>query len=543
LAEAFFANLRTLSSKKNMAFMLVGGENMPFIISAQGDQLNRFVFESLDYFSKESEYMDYDKLVIMPTKDCLNWSKDAVSELFYITNGHPFYTKLICSEVFSLAINDRDSEISVREITSAVNKLISNLDTNSFAHHWKDGIQKTEGEAETITLNRCRCLVAVGRAVRDGYDFTYDNVCKINSSTHITPSCIKVMLRDFVRREILKEKNGIYEFCVPFFEKWLINKGVGVLIADTMGDDLAEAQIERDDRLSVKPAEIEEMVEHWFPYRGQEITTEKVRFWISQAKTVFDERVLFKILKNLRFISEIEIRDKLRTAHELVKGTLPIVVQTKKRQFRKDILISYVDGEAKSGQYFASRYAEENSIPSKNVISSNRFSNEAYKYEDSENVTLNGVVFIDDIVATGKSISTNLTDFLNENSTFIKERSMSVVIVVLVSTSDGEKAINRTIKKYPDISIEFRVCEQLASNHYAFSDSNAIWDTDEEFDMAKTFCHRIGSYIHHKQPLGFGNQGLLVVFPDRCPNNSLPILHGESSGTHKWKPLFPRPKN
>lgn len=42
LAETFFANLRTLAARKNLAFILVGGEKMPFIIGAQGDQLNKF---------------------------------------------------------------------------------------------------------------------------------------------------------------------------------------------------------------------------------------------------------------------------------------------------------------------------------------------------------------------------------------------------------------------------------------------------------------------------------------------------------------------
>lgn len=543
LAEAFFANLRTLSSKKNMAFMLVGGENMPFVISAQGDQLNRFVFETLDYFSKESEENDYNQLVIKPTEKYLSWSSDAIRELFYLTNGHPFYTKLICSEVFSAAASERDSEICNREISSATNKLIEKLDINSFAHHWRDGIQKTEEEAETIVLNRCRCLVAIGRTIREGSEVTFDNICSTNRSTHLSALDIKAILSDFVRRGILNESLNKYEFCVPFFQKWLVNRGIGILIADTIGDDIAEAKHKEDEIIRVRSAEIESLVESWQPYRGQDITTEKIRFWLEQAGSIKEQRLLFKLLLNLRFLNEIEIRDKLKTAHELAKASLPIVVQTKKRQLRKDVIVSYIDGEAKSGQYFASRYAEENSIPSGNVIPSERFSVDVERFETSENITINGVVLVDDIVATGKSISGNLDKFLTDNYQFISDRSLAVIIVVLVSTAEGEKAINKTIKKFENIDVQYRVCETLAPKHFAFSESSKIWSSETEFDQAKALCNKIGSFVQKKQPLGYGGQGLLVVFPDRCPNNTIPLLHGSSNGEIKWKPLFPRPKN
>ncbi|CZT26404.1 hypothetical protein PCPL58_p5051 (plasmid) [Pseudomonas cerasi] len=39
--------------------------------------------------------------------------------------------------------------------------------------------------------------------------------------------------------------------------------------------------------------------------------------------------------------------------------------------------------------------------------------------------------------------------------------------------------------------------------------------------------------------LGFKNQGLLLVLPETCPNNSLPILYKAKVGV--WTPLFPRP--
>ncbi|MCY1310058.1 hypothetical protein D9M70_602150 [compost metagenome] len=55
---------------------------------------------------------------------------------------------------------------------------------------------------------------------------------------------------------------------------------------------------------------------------------------------------------------------------------------------------------------------------------------------------------------------------------------------------------------------------------------------------AKALCLRLGTKLY-KQPLGFKNQGLLLVLPETCPNNSLPILCKAKVGV--WTPLFPRP--
>jgi AAA+ ATPase superfamily predicted ATPase len=52
LAETFFANLRALSRSDNICIVLVGGENMPFIMDRQGQKLNNFSRENLNCYSR-----------------------------------------------------------------------------------------------------------------------------------------------------------------------------------------------------------------------------------------------------------------------------------------------------------------------------------------------------------------------------------------------------------------------------------------------------------------------------------------------------------
>ena len=542
LAEAFFSNLRTLSSKINMAFMLVGGEKMPFIMGAQGDQLNKFVGERLDYFSKTDEYNDYVELVKMPVQQLLSWSEGAIEELFYLTNGHPFYTKLICSSIFNSAVSNRDADISTRDVRRTVENLACQFGVNQFAHHWKDGISKIDQE-ESISLDRCRVLVAIGRAMRRHKELNYENISKFNHSSKLGKNQIKPFLDDFCRRNILKEENGQYDFVVPLFGMWLEQTGVDGLIADRFGDELAASIEEEEENARISSSEIIELVKGWSAYRGSEITAENVRSWLEQLESFKDQRLLFTLLRNLRFVTESEIREKLRLAHDAVRTVTPIIVIKNKRQKRNDIIVTYVDGEAKSGQYYASRYAEENKIAASCVISPVEFTKRAKKFEENNNVTVNGIVIVDDVVATGDSLSNAVKKFVEQNRNYIEERSISLVVVVLIGTKKGIGKVERTLGAIVGIIPEIRIIEPLEDRYYAFAEEPGIWPSEEDFQKAKALCKDLGARIYKKNPLGFGDMGLLVLYPTTCPNNTLPIIHGSSKEPNPWVPLFPRPVN
>jgi hypothetical protein len=83
--------------------------------------------------------------------------------------------------------------------------------------------------------------------------------------------------------------------------------------------------------------------------------------------------LLFKLLQNVRFVGEVEIREKLRTVHSFVRPLLPTHVATRRSVRRMDVAVTYVDGEGKSGQYYASRYAEENAIDSRAIFGPKNF--------------------------------------------------------------------------------------------------------------------------------------------------------------------------
>lgn len=168
LAEAFFANLRALSATGNIGFVLVGGENMPFVMDRQGQKLNKFIKEPLDYYSRASEWEDYVTLIREPTAGKLTWHDDAIAEVFVATNGNPFFSKIVCGGVYAAAVAERDVDVTAYEVTRSLDREIAGFDVNSFAHLWQDGASNLEGAAEIEILKRSRTLVAIGRTLRLG---------------------------------------------------------------------------------------------------------------------------------------------------------------------------------------------------------------------------------------------------------------------------------------------------------------------------------------------------------------------------------------
>ncbi len=357
LAEAFFSNIRTLSSKKNVAFLLVGGEKMPFVMSAQGDQLNKFTSEQLDYFNRSEEWFDYQDLVRRPVQGKLHWDDSSVAALFELTNGHPYYTKLLCSAEFQEAVAERDADFTAADVFASAKRLVSSLDSNSFAHLWKDGIGEADRQkAEVTELDRRRALCACARVLRKNEALTVENVASCTAGLQISLSKIALTLNDFSRRGILTERGGCYSLAVPLFEMWLRDQGAAKLLADALSEEYETKEQLEEEQAQVTSTEIVELVSRWDTYRGTPVTDESVRSWLEQVPSNRDQRVLFKLLTHVRFVSRAELRAGMKTVHGFLTGFIPPHFSEKRSDRRSDILITWVDGAGKSGNVLAGMY-------------------------------------------------------------------------------------------------------------------------------------------------------------------------------------------
>lgn len=541
LAETFFANIRALTTCDNVSVVLVGGENMPFIMDRQGQKLNKLVRVGLDYFSRDQEWEDFKLLVQKPTDGTLNWHEEAVAEIYNVTRGNPYFANIVCASVFESAVRGRDGDVTPEEVKFAISSSVPAFDSNSFAHLWQDGIHKRADEREPEVLRRCRTLVAISRAARRNVPITVENIIAHKTGLLLADVDIVPVIHDFVRRGILREVNGTYDFVLPIFKLWLMQVGGNRLISDSLSEELAQNVQAVEDAAYVKSNEIVELIQQWPLYLGRRIAADDVRAWYEQVTTHVEQRLLFRILQAVHFVGEAEIREKLRMAHALIAPSLPEFIQKRRSERRMDLIITYVDGEGKSGQYYAAKYAEENRISSKSIMPPSDFTRSLNEYI-KQNGRPVALVVVDDMIGTGKSFTRNWNAFRSKNREIMDEIQISISVIVLFATTVGESFVRENVMSEPGCNVDLRYCELLTQRDFAFWAGNGIWTDDTELARAKSLCRDLGVNIYADNPLGFGDQALLVVFPAGVPNNSLPILHSSSSASAriKWNPLFRR---
>ena len=543
LAEALFSNLRTLSSQRNVAFVLVGGEKLPFVMRAQGDQLNKFVGERVSYFEEATEWEDFRELVERPVRRSLEWRVDAMRRILLMSHGHPYYAKLICARVFKNAVIERDADITANEVERAATEVVSELDVNAFAHFWKDGIDGDKEQEEARALKRAKLLASIGRLIRLNRDVTIESLATLSTGFGLERAEIQVLVREFCSRSILSEIGEGLVFLVPIFRAWIEEAGADRITGDTFAEEIASQIDAEEEAARVGASEVQSLCEKWPPYQGQEVTSDRIRAWLEQVESIRDQRLLFKILQSVRFLSEFDIRKKLSLGYSMIVPHVPQFIRRTRADRRRDIIVTYVDGHGKSGHYYASRFAEENGISAECVMPSDRVTRDAVALEEKRDSRISAVVICDDIAGTGDTLAAAAAEFIAECRSFLAERSAFVGIIVLTATVDGEKNIRERIRKIQGVSVDLRVCEPIEPTAFAFPEGRGFWKDEQEKQKAKALCLDLGARVYRSQPLGYGGKGLLVVFPETTPNNSLPILFAQATGERSWKPLFPRLAN
>ncbi len=543
LAETFFANIRALTKCRNVCVVLIGGENMPYVMDRQGQRLNNFSRVSLSYYSRELEWDDYNLLVKSATIGVIDWHDDAIAELFNITNGNPYFTKIACAAVLRQAISGRDADVTYEEVRRVVFDEISSLGANYFAHLWQDGIPKPVEDREPEILVRVRVLVAIANCLRRGSELSIENISSAQGSRDLMGVGVGSVLDDFVRREVLDVREHRYRFLLPIFGSWLEDVGASALVETSLSKELAEAVLGAEEAAMVKADEIARLVKHWPTYRGRHVGSEEVRGWLSQVASLRQQRILFKLLQHLHFFTDLFIRERLATLHNVaVLPHLETLVQKRRSDKRRDVVVTYVDGEGKSGQIYASYYAEQNLIAGECICPPGEFGARYAKLVNN-GIQVRYIVIVDDLAATGKSLSDNVREFVQRNQAVLQSDGLSVLVCTVAATQKASDYIYNSFSEYGNINIGFRSAEFLVEKDYAFSPGNGIWSDEGECSVARTLCVDLGIGIYgRKNPLGFGNLGILAVFPNSVPNNTLPILHSASraGAVVPWAPLFAR---
>ena len=542
VGDNLFLTIRAISNRLNFGFIFVGGEKMQFITSAQGEQLNKFDQKRIDHFDRKKEWSDYATLIKKPVEKYFDVTDKAIEALYDYTSGHPFFTKLICEHIYTSSVSKRHNFVSHLDVHNSVRQILESdeIGINRFQHYWEDGILEKAEREEEISVNRRKVLLSLVDAQKaNNVEFAKEvEVLDKAMNRGISSGLCKEILREFVNRKVLLEKNESYCVSMKLFRMWLLEKGKEKVITTLTEADKLEAIKVKEEQDKVKPEEIKELIKNWPTYRGQKINTDDIRSWLNQfgEKDFHAQRLMFMLLQNIKFFNNAKIYPLLVDMHrdvvrQFVKRQIPKDIRLGKRK-RDDIIVSFLENSvAKSGAEYARKYAKENDIYTENAIGPSDIES---KLEG--NSKIKAIVFIDDFIGTGSSIAKNYKKIASNYSDIFRKRNLIVCIEVMCGFQEGVSFLEKELEKY-DHDIHIHCCNTLDESEKCFSKNSKVFHYPADRKHAKEIADSFGSRLVKMNPLGYGNCQALIVFPENCPNNSLPILWTAKEG---WSPIFKR---
>lgn len=527
IGNAFFLTIRSISSKPNYSFILIGGEKINFIISIQGKHLNKFKSHRVDYFDKE-HWSEFKDLVEKPVENYLDITDEAINLLYEITAGNPFFTNVICETMMEIAIEKKDSFVTDVEMDEAIKKSVETAEAQIFSHFWEDGIKEDNDKEEEISYKRRKVLLALSELEKYKENLTKEKIID-KLIGELSELEIKNILKEFTERTILIENEGRFIFRINFFKDWLVDGGSTKIILTLSDEEKIRIREREEKKAEITSTELLELIKSkQIVYNGNQISTDEIRSWLNQFDSNINQRLVFKILQNLHYYSSANIRIKMKEIFSNIK--------TKKYEGKtrvSNVIVSYLDGIGKSGVEYAKYFIDENSILQKNSTEKNKI------LEKLNNNSFDYLVFVDDFMGTGKTI----IDFIKElkrDFPDIFNKEIEIIIGVVSGFLSAKETIEKEFEKLKINNIKIVICEPLNESDKCFSDESKVFTNPDDRRNARDICWEKGNYLVSNNPLGFGDCQSIVVFPDTCPNNSLPILWAEKED---FKPLFKRKIN
>lgn len=527
MSRSVFLALRGLSGKNQLGFAIIGSEKMALILNEQGEHLNKWDNVSLDYFDKNTQWTDYNELITRPAQDKVEFSEGAISSLYDLTAGHPFFTKLLCRRILDDACDRRISYIDEAMVTRAATLLCDTEEVNRFQHFWEDGIFATVDAQVDIVERRKRLLLAAADLLRNARSLTAAALSD-HKLMHGRGAGVSAELQSLERRNILTFGRGMYEFKIPLFKQWLMGVGAGkVLMELPTSEEVVGLRFEQAARVSHE--EIVFLCDKW-TYRWKKVTPQDVRSWLELFGNVENQRLMFSLLKGIKFypgdVYSIKLQEAYRSlAHRYVR------FRGERELKRGDILVSYLDGAGKSGSQLAKVFASQNRIYAGCVIEQAKLVERLESEKD-----LQAIVCVDDFVGSGRTAATGLRKMWTSIGAIVEERGIGFHIIAIAGFSSAVQQLQDTAAGL-STKIFVDVLDHLTDQDRAFSAESLVFGSDSERLRAKDIAFNIGKTLVPATPLGHNPGEALVVFDTNCPNNSLPILWSNANG---WKPLFER---
>ena len=530
--DNFFLGLRGLSAVDGVGVLLIGAERMKLVTNALGVELNRFRGFPVDYINRSTHWAEFKELIQAPTKEALEFTDKAFDRIYTYTEGNPYYTKYLCSKLLERAAHRRDAFIDERDVDAGIEHLLVDMDAIGFSHYWEDFILGDDTARNLATVNRRVCLLAFGQAA--GLDGTATRETILRCATDLSQSFedTRNTIEEFIMRRILRVGNdeSQIEARVGLFGRWIRERGQDQILFGVEEYDSVRSAIALRRANTVTRDEAKGLVSRWSLYRGEYISPERLLEYLRQFGDEYRQRLIFRLLKGIRFIGVAETKALVREAYKVLADDMNERFGYGKWN-TSQICVSYAGSSVKSSNAMGRTFTLDNPLTVTHHFTSPR--NLRQKAESGAT----DVIIVDDFIGSGDTLSAELPKLRRRLGT-----NQVLHLFVLCGLETGVTRVKqRALEVFGAESVRIDVLSLIPEYPWPFETRANLFTSVEMAQDAHSLVQEFGGKLEPRTPLGYGKRCALVVFSNTIPNNAPPILRKTVSGKVTFEALFRRP--
>jgi photosystem II stability/assembly factor-like uncharacterized protein/tetratricopeptide (TPR) repeat protein len=123
LAQPLIDHLRRMMGNPNVNFIFSIGSSGRKLENMQANYTEFFktaLYRKISFLTKD----DAHRLITMPVQGTIEYDKDAVQYIFEIVSGHPYFTQLICHELFSQCQKTGERTVNLVDVKSVLDDVV-----------------------------------------------------------------------------------------------------------------------------------------------------------------------------------------------------------------------------------------------------------------------------------------------------------------------------------------------------------------------------------------------------------------------------------
>jgi hypothetical protein len=529
-ADALFLFMRTLIDENWIGVTFIGSEVLPTLLAQQSHRLNQVdPIEVNNFGSRDST----GALLRAPSSDRIDWSDDAVDLVHALTEGNPYYATILGGRVWT-ALKERDRTLAQQaDVERAAERLAASENQSHFLHLWADdpeGLDTASPKAirsSAVLRALARCSTTTGALVDRSEVIAVSQQWIAGSTTELLQEACSSLVRRGIVHEV---DSGQLRLRLPLVGMWLQAAG-----SRHLDEVYRESALAKPAAKVITAADYRQLARN-LTYQSKVLGAIDLEGWVTQLSDPSHQYLAFQLMRRTcttGFFSQQRVLTQVVPALTQALRSGPLLGREHRatNNYLTRVVVLDSGAAGTSAPVLIRPMLSSLRIVKAAVTSMHDIGTRTA----TERPRL--ILVLDEFAGSGRQIAGVVNSLIEKLSTANPRWHEDTTIAVGIGVVPGREAE----LALGDLPCEVSIGVTLGPEVRAFHPDAGIFDTDADRDAAKDLMSAIGRSLGARPPLGFQDQGLLVVFESNCPNNSLPALwkNGEYSGK-PWFPLFER---